>query len=273
MRKIIGMSTAAVLAGWTISFAAEAQHACHVEAPCEVEDGSYLAVPPATWDGTSPLPVLVFFHGYAASAAAMLNHQALIDGAARLGALLVLPDGRENSRGQQSWSHQGSPSQNRDELAYIDSVVSDVQTRYPTDGEPPLFAGFSQGGSMVWNIACSRGQDYGRYVSIGGGFWEPMPAVCAGPVDLVHVHGLDDTVVPLEGRPIGDRWQQGNIFVGFERFKAAGSCSSQPTELFEQGDLHCRAWTECSAGQLTLCLHDGGHSMRLDVLQPHLGPS
>ncbi len=40
---------------------------CGGTVPCEVEGGYYLAAPPPDWDGSSPLPLVVYFHGWNAS--------------------------------------------------------------------------------------------------------------------------------------------------------------------------------------------------------------
>ncbi len=233
----------------------------------EVASGTYQVRAPDGWDERLPLPVLVAFHGYSATGSAMTTNAALADLAAEHGYLLVAPDGRANSRGVTSWSHQGSPAQNRDEFAFIDAVLADVRGRFPVASGLPVFVGFSQGASMVWDLACQRGGAFGRYVAVGGGFWQPMPEACRSPVgDLIHVHGLDDAIVPLEGRPIGTRWHQADIFAGLERFKAAARCPAAPERLNRDGALHCRTWSHCAAGRLTLCLHPGGHTFPLGPL-------
>jgi len=259
-------SLALAVAGLALAAGAVAS-AAPVCAPCTLAEGTYRTAAPPGWDGASPLAVLVVFHGYGASGAAVLANERLKAIAAAYGRLLVGPDGVENTRGRRSWSHQGSPSEGRDELAFIDAVLADVRRRFHTSAVQPVFAGFSQGGSMVWDLACSRGAGFGRYVAIAGGFWEPMPARCAAPVgELVHVHGLDDAVVPLEGRPIGARWRQADIFAGFARFERANGCAPTPDMLNDRGALHCRTWTRCEAGRLSLCLHEGGHFFDLEML-------
>jgi len=236
-------------------------------APCRVEAGTYRTAAPPAWNGTTPLGLLVAFHGYAASGEAMLADGRLRELAAAHDRLLVAPDGAANARGRRSWAHRGSPSQNRDDLAFLDAVLADVRRRFPLAEVAPVVFGFSQGGSMVWDLACRRGAAFGRYLAVAGGFWEPMPADCASPVGaLVHVHGLDDAVVPLEGRPIGERWRQADIFDGFERFVAAAGCAATPDRLDRRGALHCRSWLSCDAGELALCLHTGGHSFELAPL-------
>ncbi len=232
-----------------------------------IEGGSYEVLAPEGWNGRAALEFLVFFHGYRANGASIMGNAAIVELADRHGRLLVAPNGRADARGVTSWSHQGSPAQNRDELAFIDAVLADVCARFPIVDEPPVFAGFSQGASMVWDLACQRGGTFGSYVAIGGGFWEPMPASCTTPVGtLVHVHGLDDSIVPLEGRAIAGRWHQADIGQGLERFKSAAECPQPPDELEGDAALHCRTWTSCTAGKIRLCLHPAGHELRLQPL-------
>ena len=237
-------------------------------APCTVAGGTYVTAAPPDWDTDTPLGLLVVFHGYGASGDAVLADARLREIAAAHDRLLVAPDGAANARGRRSWAHQGSPSQNRDEPAFVDAVLADVRGRFPVTDAAPVFVGFSQGGSMVWDLACRRGGAFGRYLAVAGGFWEPMPERCASPVgELVHVHGLDDAVVPLEGRPIGGRWRQADIFAGLARFEAAAGCAATPDRLEALGALHCRRWERCDAGELALCLHAGGHSFELAPLE------
>lgn len=232
-----------------------------------VAEGTYEALPPADWDGTTPLRLLVVFHGYRGTGAQMLQDERLTGLAAEHGYLLVAPDGRANERGAKSWSHQGSPSQNRDEFAFIDAVLADVRERLPLAPALPVITGFSQGASMVWDIACRRGGTFARYVAVSGGFWEPMPEHCMTPVgEFVHVHGLDDPVVPIEGRAIGGRWRQADIYLGLLLFKAAAGCPVTPDTLDAEGAMHCRRWTSCTVGAVTFCLHPGGHGFELGPL-------
>jgi len=171
-----------------------------------VKGGHYLALPPPQWDGHSPLPATVFFHGWQSSAEAFARDQKFVAQFHARGQLLILPDGLEKT-----WSHVGSPTQARDELVFMDAVRADMLARWPVDTKRLLVAGFSQGGSMAWDIACYRGADYAAFAPVSGAFWDPLPERCAAPVDLLHTHGMADDVVPMGGRPIGDRWHQGNV--------------------------------------------------------------
>lgn len=246
------------LTGRDQSFAApRALPACGgLERPCQVADGQYYVVMPPDWDGRSRLPAAVYFHGWQSSGAATLRNRTLVQAFTERGHILVLPDGRDKT-----WAHVGSPSQARDELAFLDAVRADLLARWPVDPDRLWATGFSQGGSMVWDLACYRGRDYSAFAPVSGAFWEPLPADClSGPVDLRHVHGRADRVVPLAGRVIAQRYRQGDVAEGLALWRRVDGCPAAPARVLESGPLHCRVWGPCAeANELRLCLHEGGH--------------
>lgn len=230
---------------------------CQGTDPCPVTGGRYYVRAPEAWDGAAALPVIVWFHGWQDVGERHVRPGSTADDWTGAGWLFVAADGREKT-----WSHQGSPSQVRDEMAYIAAVMADVEARYPVDGTRVLAAGFSQGGSMVWDLACRLGAPFTHFAPVSGAFWEPMPADCsAGPAAIRHVHGKADTVVPLAGRPIGERWHQADVFDGLALWRDANGCAAGPDRAERLADLlDCRRWESCSSGRpLALCLHDGGH--------------
>lgn len=229
--------------------------------PCRVEDGAYYALPPPDWDGRSTLPATFFFHGWRATALGYARDPAFTAGFAREGVMLVLPDGLG-----QTWGHVGSPAEGaRDELAFADRIRADLLARFPVDPGRLLVTGFSQGGSMVWDLACRRGSGFAAaYAPISGAFWEPLPAgTCpAGAIDLRHAHGRADTTVPLAGRPIRDRFRQGDVFAGMAVLRATNGCDGPaPDRVVEEDGQRCEVWDRCGAAgrELRHCLHDGAH--------------
>ena len=58
---------------------------------CTVEGGYYLAAPPPDWDGSSALPVIVYFHGWNGSPEGVFRNKAMVNAANRRGALFVAP--------------------------------------------------------------------------------------------------------------------------------------------------------------------------------------
>lgn len=222
----------------------------------EVAGGSYMARLPSGWDGRSGLPLLVFFHGYRQRGDVVMTIRQLTAAADRHGVLVVAPDGLEGS-----WAHQGSPSARRDENAFLDALMADVERRWPVDPARRWAAGFSQGGSMAWHAACFRGRSFTAFMPVAGAFWRPHPQTCpGGPVDLLHTHGTTDTVVPMAGRPIRETFHQGDVREGMALWLAQDGCAAEPTRVERVDQLDCEVWAGCTTGRdLRLCLHAGGH--------------
>jgi polyhydroxybutyrate depolymerase len=158
----------------------------------------------------------------------------------------------------------GSPSQARDDRAFLHAVLADVRTRWPVDDAHVVASGFSQGASMVWDLACYDAADYSAFLPFSGAFWEPLPKACdAGPVVLRQVHGADDSTMPLAGRALFGPYRQGNVRDGFARWIAEDGCAAEP-ERRREGELDCAEWPRCAQGRLAFCVHAGGHFFRGD---------
>ena len=259
------------MGGWSMLVAAvcgllaSAALACGPDTDCPVEGGTYRVRAPAAWDGYTPLPTAVYFHGWQDSAAGVMRNDGLGRALSERGILLVAPNGENGD-----WnfpdlgSAPGTPP--RDELAFVDRLVADVEQRFPVDRARLWATGFSIGGSMVWYEACHRGQAFAAYAPIAGAFWLPMPTACpGGPVNLSHIHGLTDAMVPLEGREPAPGFVQGDVFASLALLRTTDGCASAPTRFTTDGPLQCRVWEGCASGRtLRLCLHPYGHDLRPD---------
>ncbi len=236
--------------------AALAQTPCD---PCALPGGTYRAAAPPAWDGKSPLRLLLFLHGYRDKGADITGDPNIAGVAHRLGFLLVAPDGDAGS-----WGHVGSPHRARDDVAFLTAVLADAKARWPVDPNTVVAGGFSQGGSMVWDLACYAAPLFTAFIPYAGGFWEPLPDSClSGPVNLRHTHGTHDSMVPMHGRGIlHNQYHQGDILQGFTRWKAADQCAALPDQTGREGDLICSGWQSCASGRkLEMCLHGGDHAM------------
>lgn len=258
-----GVGILLALGLWQAAAAGAVEAPCG-ETPCEAGGGTYHLALPAEWDGATSLPAVLFFHGYGSSGAGVIASDGLRETITGRGYLLIAPDGRQPEEGRRrSWAHQGSPAPPRDETTFVAAVMADVARRVPLARDRVLVAGFSQGGSMVWHLACFAGGEFAAFAPVAGAFWRPHPEGCpGGPVRLLHLHGLADMVVPLEGRPIGERWQQGDVFEALAQLRDVDGCGARPDSVTVEGGYRCRAWSDCAdGGALELCLHDGGHEL------------
>lgn len=72
---------------------ASAMETCHRDTACQVGNRSYHVLEPDGWDGQTPLPVLLHFHGWARQGSVVVNHQRIAGATKLRGVLLVAPNG------------------------------------------------------------------------------------------------------------------------------------------------------------------------------------
>ena len=138
--------------------------------------GRYLIVPPA---GLGPAPLLVGFHGYGEHAERHLRELRLVPGGADWLIVSVEALHRFYSASRNhvvgSWmTRQDRELAITDNLAYIRSVVWDVQNRYTVDGTL-VYAGFSQGVAMAYRAATHGGYQCHGIIAVAG---DVPPELC-----------------------------------------------------------------------------------------------
>ena len=131
--------------------------------------GRYLVVPPAV---TGPAPLLVGFHGYGEHAERHLRELRRIPGCADWLIVSVEALHRFYSASRDhvvgSWmTRQDRELAIADNLAYVRSVVREVQDRCAVDGTL-VYAGFSQGVAMAYRAATRGGHRCHGIIAVAG---------------------------------------------------------------------------------------------------------
>lgn len=245
------------LAAMAFAMPVAAQTACgDADTPCEIDGGDYHYAMPAV----APKGIVMHLHGGGGRGRGLLNSGLARQALAR-GFIFVAPNGwHPENRWQRDWSVQASnSSHNRDDKLFLADVMADLRARTGLQDGMVLLAGFSRGGSMVWDMACQVPDFADAYAPLAGAFWDDLPSDCAGPVRLFHTHGWNDRTVPLEGRSFG-AVVQGDVWASLKILRETNGCDArQPEANSFDGDLWFRHWTDCAAGEIQLMLHKGGH--------------
>ena len=234
--------------------------ACDAISDCIVAQGTYRISLPAS--AGKPIGAIVFAHGYQGSAKGTMKNKSLLKMAADRGVALIALDA-----GADDWNIPNAPGEStapRDEMAYLDAVMADVETQFNVDPAHVVITGFSAGGMFVWNVICERGDRYAGYIPYSGTFWKGPPESCpALAQNIIHVHGTADTTVPMEGRAIGPT-RQGDLrevlsmYMGDKGFSSAGE--------YAIADMTCSHAANAAGKRLDLCLFDGKHSFTAERL-------
>ena len=158
-------------------------------------------------DGADIPALVVVLHGIGGSAAGVRDYVDVETVAAELGirAVAVYPEGSGDDVGfPQSWNAGGCcPFANlddADDVGFLSAVIEKVRAEYATDPARTWVIGHSNGGMMAYRLACEAPS---LVTAIGVGAGALMtPCTSQGAVNLVHLHGKQDVVVPFDGGSI-----------------------------------------------------------------------
>lgn len=235
---------------------------CAREAPCQVEAGEYYLSYPNDWDGETPLPAIIFYHGHNSSGLSPLRSRGLRESFVNRGYLLISPNGAARPNGVRAWPARPGHGGGRDDVAFSLAVLDDVNAKAPLDRDRIIVSGFSAGGSMAWMMGCYAGDRFAAIISVAGALREPHPdGLCPKPGPrALQVHGFTDRQVPFEGRGIRD-WHQGDVHQTLSLFRRSNRCRSNPDEITVSDKWRTRHWRSCQTGDLAYAEHDGGHGL------------
>ncbi|MEL6293478.1 MAG: polyhydroxybutyrate depolymerase [Pseudomonadota bacterium] len=247
MRSVVLALAFALLSPLPLS--ASSTDRCEVEVPCHLGDRSYHVKPPDKWDGVSPLPVLLHFHGWARTGALPVRHQRISGATRRRGVLLLAPNGR-----RKTWDFWSGDT---DDVAFAAAVIEDAARRYPIDRNLIFVSGYSYGGAMAWRYVCENGNDVRALLAVSGSIRQTED--CAqGPREVRHVHGLADTVMDFPMGSNGD--QTFPVSLWRDRFDCAAGLAAGPWQAVSFLTFERTVWSDCAdQRRVTLDVHPGGH--------------
>jgi len=233
------------------------------DTPCKVKDGAYRALTP---EGGAPYPVVVYLYGSLGLADLIarnrLFQRALVD----RGYVLLVPEALEvNYRGGvkgTGWGRRGRRNHPRDDLDFLRQVLLDAERQLSIDRDRVLFMGQSDGGYMIWEIAC-HAPDLGAAFAVhAASYGGPLPRRCRRPVRFLQTHGREDEVVPFDGpRRYKGRLISAPISKAMEVLARTNGCDGDPEPVGNYYEFKRIGWEGCAENAaLDFLVHEGGHS-------------
>lgn len=132
------------------------------------------------------------------------------------------------------------------DATFVDDIIEEIGNDMCIDTSRIELEGFSQGGAMVWTLACARpGVFRAAVVHSGGGL--ARPASCE-PIPFLSSLGQSES---------GGAGQTSNS----DFFAAQNDCTVETLAKAPSGGHACSDYADCSTGHPTRwCDYDGGHT-------------
>ena len=197
---------------------------------------------PTGHDTTKPSPLILAFHGAGSTPTQFAYVSQLNRRGGRMGYVIAYP-----AAAGSFWD--ASAKEGNNDIAFVRAMLQDITTAIPIDSDRIFATGMSNGGQMVYTLACEFSE---RIAAI---------AVCAcgmrrggcrpqRAVSVLHFHGTQDPLVPfLWGKDAVSQW------IKLDR------CEGVPTETYKNGAAGCLTYSDVATGTtVTMCTVDGmGH--------------
>jgi polyhydroxybutyrate depolymerase len=188
------------------------------QVPGYVDRAFDLAVP-ASWDGASPLPLVIAYHGGGGNREAtqrvacpggVLDDERCLDAMANArGYAVVSPDGTAQRplRDVRTWNGGGTRycasgaacARDIDDIGYTDDLLVAVGAAIPIDANRIHATGISNGGAMSHRLACERPELVAAIAPVAGANQHADDGGPCGAVPVLHIHGTLDPAWKFEG--------------------------------------------------------------------------
>jgi polyhydroxybutyrate depolymerase len=221
------------------------------------EERSYLLHIPPGLNSLDPIPVVFAFHGSGQEPATMRLLTGFDEIADKGGFLVVYPEGLGLTWNAGTCCGYAS-TENVDEPAFILQILSDLGTIISVDNKRVYAAGFSNGGALMYRLACEMSDTFAAVAPVAGAVgWSPCQPQQS--VSLIIVHGLADIAVPYIG---GGEFEVAPVEEVISTWAQLNGCSGSPQTEKPQNLITHTAYTSCEAGTAVelYAIESGGHA-------------
>jgi polyhydroxybutyrate depolymerase len=176
------------------------------------------------------LPLVLVFHGGGSSPEAIAKISAMHRIAEHEGFIVAYPAGTSHGAGL-TWSPGGTKTARRtSDVGFVADMIRDLRQRYAIDSTRIFAAGFSIGGSLVYDLAC-RLADQIAAAAVVAGAMTIVNCDPVRPVSLIHIHGTKDRRVPAAGgrgkaTAAKNKWRP--VQDGIDRWCEINGCKGEP---------------------------------------------
>jgi len=160
----------------------------------------YILYIPATYGGTSEVPLLFNFHGFAGDMSNYMNNADMRSLSDTENFILVYPQGtllQGSSHWNPSLPHPDNKS-DADDLGFIEALINELSSNYMIDSERVYACGYSNGAMMSYGLAFHKSELIAAVGSVSGVMLD-TDIIPSHQMPVISIHGTSDGVLPYNG--------------------------------------------------------------------------
>jgi len=230
----------------------------HVDLPHDGETRSYELYVPPNYDGFTPLPVVLNFHGFTSSGPQQREGTKMDELAAREGFIIAYPNGLDNS-----WNAGiccgTSAEMGVDDVGFTRAVIDDLGDRGCIDLSRVYATGMSNGGFLSHRLACEAADVIAAAAPVAAVLGiDDSDCNPSRPISIMQLNGTADPLVSYEG---GGLTTSPGAKESVDGWISRDGCTGAPAITYENGAATCETTGDCDEDvSVTLCTIEGaGH--------------
>jgi polyhydroxybutyrate depolymerase len=159
---------------------------------------------PSSYDGHTPLPLVILLHGYGRTGIVEENYFQFGPLAETRGFLYCFPDGTTDLWGRQFWEGTDAccdfGNAGVDDTSYLRALIKEIGGQFAVDQKRIYLIGHSDGGFMAYRMACQSAELIAGIASLAGTtFLDPGVCQPTQPVSILHIQGTADQSIFYAG--------------------------------------------------------------------------
>lgn len=229
---------------------------------------------PSSHNNSTELPVILDLHGFSSNANEQREISDFTDLAEENDFIMVWPQalatgpncllaGVSGKYWNANWGIEV------EDINFIDNLIDQLAEDYNVDLKRVYVTGLSNGGFMVYSIACALSERVAAVASVAGSMTEDLLNTTCQParqIPVMHVHGTDDAVIFWDGE---ESCQDGiaaiNDVVSFWRTNAGCSdtfmeASYEDIDTSDGSTARMLTYNNCGNKMKFLIIDNGGHN-------------
>ncbi|HYF52343.1 MAG TPA: PHB depolymerase family esterase [Planctomycetota bacterium] len=236
---------------------------------------TYLLFIPSQYDGTKPLPLVMFFHGGMGTAKHAAESYGWSEKAEKENFIVVYPNGTGSVQTWNAMHGCGSAHRsNIDDVGFVKALVADLKSKLKIDDRRIYAAGHSNGAMLSHRLGAELSDVFAAVAPVAGSIGGqedanspekriPQPA---NPVSILIIHGKEDKNVLYEGGETKAGAERGRIDLSVadavKFWVKANNCVETPKEkVIDDGKVIRQEYSSPAGNDVVLCtVVDGGHS-------------